>query len=436
MWYKKAVFYQIFPLGFCDGLRDNDGVERRNIKEVTAWIPHMKKLGVNAIYFSPVFESDYHGYDTRDYRVIDKRLGSNEDFKKVVECFHDNDIKVVIDGVFNHVGRGFFAFKDVCQNKWNSKYKDWFYINFDGNSAYNDGFYYEGWEGYYNLVKLNLDNAEVVNYLIESVRMWIEDFDIDGIRLDVAYCLKPDFMKRLRYETDRMKDEFFLLGEMLHGDYNTVVNDEMLHSATNYECYKGLYSSFNSMNMFEIAHSINRQYGKEPWCLYTGKQMLTFVDNHDVNRIANVLNNKNHLPLIYALAIGMPGIPCIYYGSEWGIEGVKKDGTDNELRPAPDSFVENELFDTIASLVRAYNNCDALAIGDYEQLALTNRQYVFKRQWQDEIILVAINADENEYTAYCDNKSSKVVDLITGKEVETAGKITMKPYSFMYLKCE
>ena len=119
MWYKKAVFYQIFPLGFCDGLRDNDGVERRNIKEVTDWIPHMKKLGVNAIYFSPVFESDYHGYDTRDYRVIDKRLGSNEDFKKVVESLHDNDIKVVIDGVFNHVGRGFFAFKDVCQNKWN-----------------------------------------------------------------------------------------------------------------------------------------------------------------------------------------------------------------------------------------------------------------------------------------------------------------------------
>lgn len=275
MWYEEAVFYQVFPLGFCDGLRDNDGVMNRCISEFSEWIPHLQKLGTNAVYFSPVFESDYHGYDTRDYRMIDKRIGSNKDFSELVVKLHEAGIKVVIDGVFNHVGRGFFAFKDVCEKKWDSVYKDWFNISFDGNSPYNDGFWYEGWEGYYNLVKLNLNNPDVVNYLIESVRGWVDEFDIDGIRLDVAYCLNRDFMKRLRYETDRMKQEFFLVGEMLHGDYNTIVNDECLHSATNYECYKGLYSSFNSMNMFEIAHSIERQFGKEPWCLYTGKHLLT-----------------------------------------------------------------------------------------------------------------------------------------------------------------
>ncbi|MGN0317320.1 MAG: alpha-amylase family glycosyl hydrolase [Lachnospira sp.] len=434
MWYEEAAFYQFFPLGFCDGLRDNDGIMKRNILEVADWIPHLKELGINAVYFSPVFESDYHGYDTRDYRMIDKRLGTNEDFALLVKKLHDNGIRVVIDGVFNHVGRGFFAFKDVCEKKWDSEYKDWFNINFDGNSNYNDGFWYEGWEGYYNLVKLNLSNNKVADFLIESVRGWVNEFDIDGIRLDVAYCLNKDFMKRLRYETDRMKTDFFLVGEMLHGDYNTVVNDEMLHSATNYECYKGLYSSFNSMNMFEIAHSINRQFGKEQWCIYRGKHMLTFVDNHDVNRIASTLTNKAHLPLIYALEVGMPGIPCIYYGSEWGIEGVKQNGTDNDLRPAIPKPEKNELTEHISTILKIYSENKALAYGDYTQKVLTNKQYIFKRQWNDERIFVCINADGCDYDACFDTECQAAVNLVTGETENLNGKISMKPYSYYFYK--
>lgn len=118
MWYEEAVFYQVFPLGFCDGLRDNDGVMNRCISEFADWIPHLQKLGTDAVYFSPIFESDYHGYDTRDYRVIDKRIGTNKNFAELVSKLHEAGIKVVIDGVFNHVGRGFFAFKDVCEKKW------------------------------------------------------------------------------------------------------------------------------------------------------------------------------------------------------------------------------------------------------------------------------------------------------------------------------
>ena len=305
MWYDEAVFYQIYPLGFCDALYNNDGVVVSRIKKVKEWIPHMKKLGINAIYFSPVFDSEYHGYDTKDFRKIDSRLGTNEDFADVVGELHKNHIRVIIDGVFNHVGREFFAFKDVQEKKWESQYKDWFNVSFDGNSNYNDGFWYEGWEGHYNLVKLNLRNDNVVNYLLNCIRSWIDEFDIDGLRLDVAYLLDHNFMRRLRAFTGELKEDFFLLGEMLHGDYNIIVNDSMLHSATNYECYKGLYSSFNSMNMFEIAHSIQRQFGKEQWCLYRGKHLLNFVDNHDVNRIASTLTNKKHLPLIYCNAFSV-----------------------------------------------------------------------------------------------------------------------------------
>ncbi|MCD8379598.1 MAG: cyclomaltodextrinase, partial [Lachnospiraceae bacterium] len=327
MWAEESVFYQIYPLGFCGAPFSNDGILEHRILKVIDWIPHLKKLHVNAVYFSPLFESDTHGYDTRDYLRIDTRLGSEEDFIKVVQSLHENGIRVVLDGVFNHVGRGFWAFQDVLQNRENSPYKDWFYrIDFGGNSPYHDGLWYEGWEGCYDLVKLNLRNPAVVQYLLDCVSFWVNTFQIDGLRLDVAYSLDLDFLRRLRAHCDSLKEDFFLVGEVLHGDYNRIMNPEMLHSVTNYECYKGLYSSFNSMNLFEIVHSLLRQFGPEQWCLYTGKHLLSFVDNHDVSRIATMLQNENHLPLIYALLFGMPGIPCQYYGSERGEKAEKRDG--------------------------------------------------------------------------------------------------------------
>lgn len=326
MWAYEKVFYQFYPMGFCGAPFENDGNLEHRILKVVDFIPHLKKMGIGAVYFSPIFESDTHGYNTRDYRKIDVRLGTNEDFKKVCEELHKEGIRVILDGVFNHVGRGFFGFKDVLEKRENSQYKDWFNINFGGNSNYNDGLWYEGWEGHYDLVKLNLKNPAVTDYLIESVRVWVKEFDIDGLRLDVAYMVDRDFLKRLRYETSQMKPEFFLGGEMIGGDYNQIMNDEMCHSATNYECYKGIYSSLNSMNLFEIMHSLNRQFGEENWTLYRGKHLMSFVDNHDVSRIASILTEEKHLPLAYALMFTMPGIPMIYYGSEWGFKADKKEG--------------------------------------------------------------------------------------------------------------
>ena len=187
MWAYESVFYQIYPLGFTGAPFENDGQTCHRILKVIDWIPHIKKLGANAIYFSPVFESDTHGYNTRDYRRIDCRLGTNDDFKEVCRQLHNSGIRVVLDGVFNHVGRGFFAFQDVLQKRWDSPYKDWFHIDFNGNSGYNDGLWYEGWEGHYDLVKLNLRNEEVISHLFDCIGSWINEFDIDGLRLDVAY---------------------------------------------------------------------------------------------------------------------------------------------------------------------------------------------------------------------------------------------------------
>lgn len=435
MWAYNSVFYQIYPLGFCEAPFENDGIENSRILKVIDWIEHIKGLGANAIYFSPVFESDTHGYNTRDYKKIDCRLGTNDDFKTVCENLHENGIKIVLDGVFNHVGRGFWAFQDVLENRENSRYRDWFHIDFGGNSHYNDGLWYEGWEGNYDLVKLNLRNEEVINHIFDAVKFWVDEFDIDGLRLDVAYCLDKDFLKRLRQLTNGLKPEFLLLGELLHGDYNQFVNDDMLHSCTNYECYKGVYSSFNSMNMFEIVHSLLRQFGPENWTLYRGKHLLSFVDNHDVTRIASNLQNPEHLPLVYAMIFGMPGIPCVYYGSEWGAKADKSEG-DPALRACFDEPVENDLTEWIGKLAKAHKNSDALCNGDFKSIVLQNKHCIFERRTETERVLVAINADSEPVTAHFDAGCGTAVDLITGSMHDFGGGSLLPPYSASYWKME
>lgn len=435
MWAYKSVFYQIYPLGFCGAPFENDGVAADRIKKVYEWIPHIKKTGANAIYFSPVFESDTHGYNTRDFFKIDTRLGTNADFKALVGELHNNGIRVVLDGVFNHVGRGFWAFCDVLKKRWDSPYKDWFNISFDGNSNYNDGLWYEGWEGNYDLVKLNLYNPAVVEHLLEAVRFWIDEFDIDGLRLDVAYCLTPEFIANLRSFTESLKPEFVLIGELLHGDYSQRVNDAMLHSCTNYQCYKGLYSSFNSMNMFEIVHSIQRLFGNEQWCVCRGRHLMNFVDNHDVTRIASIITNKEHLPLIYGMMFGMPGFPCIYYGSEFGELGEKSWG-DPALRPCIDAPKETELTDFIARLSRAFKSSDALINGGFRSVVLQNKHCIFERKTDNERVLVAINADENPVTCHFDAGCGTAIDLISGETHDFGGGSELPPYSVRFWKME
>lgn len=425
-WYENAVFYHIYPIGYFGCPRQNDfqSEPTHKILKLIDDIPHIKELGCNAIYFGPVFESSAHGYDTADYTKIDRRLGTNEDFKKVCDALHENGIKVVLDGVFNHVGREFGAFRDVREHKLGSYKKDWFHVR-EGNSCYNDGFYYEGWEGHYELVKLNLYNPDVKNYLKDVITGWKNEFGIDGLRLDVAYCLDLNFLKELHGHCKWLSEDFFLLGETLHGDYNKWMNPEMLDSVTNYECYKGLFSSFNDMNMFEIAHSINRQFGSENWCLYRGKHLYTFVDNHDVNRIATMLKTKEHLPEIYTLMFMMPGIPSVYYGSEFGIEGDKNHGGDDMLRPEFDlEQMKNsgirDITAHIRSLADIVKQHPAASVGDYKQVQLTNRQYAFSRSGEGETLLTVINADDKPFT-YNLNMGGRKTDLLTGEEMELGG---------------
>lgn len=436
---KDAVFYHIYPLGFCGAINNGKDISSTSgfNKFDDRWIKHLKNMGINAIYFGPIFKSSYHGYDTIDYLKIDDRLGTNDDFKNIVTKLHDNNIRVIIDGVFNHVGREFWAFEDVKNNKSNSQYASWFNIDFNGNSNYNDGFYYEGWEGHYDLVKLNLYNKNVKDYLIHVVEYWIDKLDIDGIRLDVAYSLDKNFIKELRFATNKLKKDFWLMGEMIHGDYNSIVSPEMLHSATNYELYKGLYSSHNDKNYFEIAYSLNRQFGE--YGIYKNLTLYNFVDNHDVNRIATIINDKRYLNNIYTLLFTIPGIPSIYYGSEWGIEGDRS-VTDLTLRPelSIDDFDNNEssknLETFITRLINIRKNNKELTLGIYKEFIVKNRQFVFGRYLNNNWIIILLNLDDKEAYIELNSpfKNSTIINLLdeNDKYVNENNKITIKMNAF------
>jgi len=415
-WYDSAVFYHIYPLGLCGCAKENKGVKESHFDQLNEWAEHAKKIGCTAIYIGPLFESEGHGYETTDYRKVDCRLGTNDDFKHFVAHCHDMDMKVIVDGVFNHTGRSFFAFQDIKKNREGSRYKDWYCgVNFWGNTEYNDGFSYENWGGYNLLAKLNQRNPEVRAYHFDTIRFWVSEFDIDGIRLDAADVLDHGFMSEMRHVTDTLKPDFWLMGEVIHGDYSRWANGDKLHSVTNYELHKGLYSGHNDHNYFEIAHTIRRL---NQLCGKT--KLYTFVDNHDVERIASKLNNKEHIYNVMLLDYTVPGIPSIYYGSEFAVEGRKERGSDWNLRPCldlkdyTDSYKKNELVKLITRLGRLRRDFPELSEGEYEELLLTNRQYAFARKSGTSAVIAAMNNDDEP--AHLDIRlpisAKKAVDLL------------------------
>lgn len=428
-WYDEAVFYHIYPLGMLGAPKENPyGEPVHRLPGLIPWIGHLQKIGVNALYIGPLFESVGHGYETTDYKKLDSRLGDNADLKAFVAKCHEAGIRVILDGVFNHTGRDFFAFQDIRQNRENSPYKDWYCnVNFWGNNEYNDGFSYENWGGYNLLVKLNQRNPAVRDYICDVIRFWVSEFDIDGIRLDAADVLDFDFMKALRQVANEVKPQFWLMGEVIHGDYTRWVNEGTLHSVTNYHLHKALYSGHNDHNYFEIAHTVKRLYGmggNRP----DGLKLYNFVDNHDVERIYTKLNNKAHFVPVHVLVYTLPGVPSVYYGSEFGIEGKKERYSDDSLRPAlryedyANAVENNALTRLIAALGKVRHQVKALSYGDYQELTLTNRQYAFARGTGDETVLVTVNNDDNgaSLTLPAFNNSA-YVGALSGVQVTAGG---------------
>ena len=425
-WYDEAIFYHIYPLGLTGAPKQNSyGEPVHRLNTILPWISHIKEIGCNAIYIGPLFESVGHGYETTDYKKLDSRLGTNEDLTNFVAECHSQGIRVILDGVFNHTGRDFFAFQDIKQNRENSQYKDWYCnVNFWGNNSFNDGFSYENWGGYDLLAKLNQHNPAVKDYICDVIRFWVSEFDIDGIRLDAADVMDFEYMKALRVVANEVKPDFWLMGEVIHGNYSRWANDGTLHSVTNYMLHKALYSGHNDHNYFEVAHTIkyvNDMVGNK-------LNLYTFVDNHDVERIYTKLSNKAHFLPVHVMLYTLPGIPSLYYGSEFGIEGRKERTSDDSLRPAlnyedyKDAIETNPCTKLIAALGKIRHNTPALCYGDYKELLLQTTHFAYARTLDGKSVITTVNNADNEVVMNLQaGNSAEYIGALTGERVSVNG---------------
>jgi tRNA(adenine34) deaminase len=432
---EQLQVYHIYPLGFFNAYDNREGVDEKYLLKLIDFIPHLKEMHINMVYIGPLFSSEYHGYDTIDYYQVDKRLGSNEDLIKLVDAYHDNGIKVILDTVFNHVSRSFFAFKDLLVKQQNSMYVDWFSnVDFNQSNVDLDPFSYDNWDGHNNLVKLNLYNEWVEKYLFDVVDFWINTFHIDGLRLDAADVMASEFLNKLSDYCKSLSSEFFIMGEIVHGDYNRLLQKGGLDSVTNYEGYKGLYSSLNDQNYFEIDYALKREFGENG--IYKNHLLYNFVDNHDVNRVASLLKDEGYLYPLYLMLYTMPGIPSLYYGSEFGAKGLRTNTSDQGIRKPWEVIIKEkniDLFEAIKRFSEIRLNYSPLHRGSYQPLYVNHKQIAYVREWHHERFICIINADGHSVNIDLELKGT-CYDVLNHEQLILDHGICVYPYWGRILK--
>jgi len=398
-WAKEAIIYHIYPLGFlgCPKYARDEASIVNRLADIRKYYDHFQRLGVSVIQFGPLFESISHGYDTTDYKQIDHRLGTNDLFKQLVDELHGLGIRVIIDGVFHHVGRQFASFEDIKLNRENSPYVNWHFIDFAGNSPYDDGFDYENWEGEYSLVKLNLLETGVRDYLFSAVKYWLQDIGVDGWRLDVAYLISPDFWQEFRTVCKTARPDCLLIGEMIYEPYTQWIGPELLDAGTEYQVNKSTWSSIKSNNMYELKAVLERSF-HPGWGLLKETALMNFIGNHDTTRIHSILTDERQLITAFLILLTLNGFPKIYYGDEIGMTGVKTNQSDDELRKPmvrpeeawpPDG---ETIFNNVVRFIKLRKNNHALMYGNLISVFADNNVLAFLRRSSRQTLLVVVNA--------------------------------------------
>jgi glycosidase len=334
-WAEHAIWWQLHPISFTGaapialdaGAHDAAATAHR-LGRLGAWLDYLIDLGCNGLALGPIFASESHGYDIVDHFRIDPRLGTEDDFDRLVADCRGRGIRLLLDGVFHHVGRGFPAFQDVLAHGRSSAYLPWFRVDFDADGP--DGFGYADFEGHRNLVALNHAEPAVQDYVSDVMRYWL-DRGAAGWRLDAAYAVPAAFWRAVTSRVRRDHPGAWFAGEVIHGDYVAMVREGGLDSVTQYELWKAIWGSLNDGNFFELAWALDRHNRfAEVFA------PLTFVGNHDVTRIASRVDDLRHLPHALAILFTVAGTPSIYAGDEQAFRGVKYDraGGDEEIRPA------------------------------------------------------------------------------------------------------
>jgi len=415
-----SFIYHVYPLGALGAETHNHPSQSPipRLQHLQEWIPHWKALGVDTILFGPLFSSESHGYDTQDPLRVDPRLGNEEDLYRLVSTLKNQGFKVLFDGVFNHTGRSFQVFQELLNSDGHCEKASWYKDVKPGISGPGGApFSYRGWNGHASLPEFNLQNPTVREFLLKTVGEWMDRYGIDGLRLDAADVLDFNFMKELSTYCRQKNPEFWLLGEVIHGEYNRWVDDAGLDSVTNYELYKSLWSSLNDKNFFELTWTLERHFGPRGLC--RNFQPMTFLDNHDVSKIASVLKDPAHLDLVWDLSFLVPGIPSLYYGSEWDWKASKGSGDDWNLRPKchpTENYHSPSRVPQLGHLAAFRKNHPALFEGSYELIGNTGTLLGFIRSSSIEKLLILVNAQKEE-AVWNPQKPLRNLRQIWGSEV-------------------
>ncbi|HEX5254637.1 MAG TPA: alpha-amylase family protein [Mycobacterium sp.] len=388
-WVQHAIWWQVYPLGFVGAFPTTQSnepppPEEHRLRRLVDWLDHAIELGASGIALGPIFASRTHGYDTTDHYRIDPRLGDDADFDHLVAEAHHRGLRVLLDGVFNHVGEDFARYRQAADDDGSARW-------FRGRPGR-----FHTFEGHSGLITLNHDNPEVADYTVDVMAHWLGR-GADAWRLDAAYAVPQQFwastLPRVR---ERYPDAWFV-GELIHGDYAADVQAAAFDSATQYELWKAIWSSLNDGNFFELDWALQRHND-----FLTAFSPLTFIGNHDVTRIASRLETPEHVAHALVLLLTIGGVPSVYAGDELGFQGVKEEryGGDDAVRPEfgfpplqlDDFGVETwRLHQYLVGLRRRYPWLHAAST---TARLLKNRHYVYETRNGDDALLVVLNLDD------------------------------------------
>ncbi|WP_299951725.1 alpha-amylase family glycosyl hydrolase [uncultured Modestobacter sp.] len=399
-WVQDAVWWHVYPLGFVGAEREATEVVTHRLDRLTGWLDYAVELGANGLALGPVFASSTHGYDTVDHGRIDPRLGDDDDFDELVDAAHERGLRVLLDGVFNHVGREHPAFQAVVDRGPDAPSAAWFRLRWP--EAWQPGVVpeYDTFEGHGQLVALDHSAPVVADWVAEVMTHWL-DRGADGWRLDAAYAVPSSFWATVLPRVREQHPDAYLVGEVIHGDYAQVVRESTMDAVTQYELWKAIWSSLNDGNLHELAHALGRHDG-----FLDTFVPLTFVGNHDVTRIASRLDDVAHLPHALVVLFTVGGTPSVYAGDEQAFTGVKEDraGGDDAVRPAfPDSPEElapfgeptHRLHQQLIGLRRRHR---WLHTARTTPLHRDNRQLSYAVAGDGQRLVVALNVADGEAT--------------------------------------
>jgi glycosidase len=385
-WVAHAIWWQIYPLGFVGAFpaEPPPATDEHRLRRVVEWLDHAVELGASGIALGPIFASRTHGYDTTDHFRIDPRLGDAADFDELVEQAHQRGLRVLLDGVFNHVGTDFARYREACDGGPEHPASAWFRRR--GPESRFDTF-----EGHGELIALNHANPQVVEYTAAVLRHWLAR-GADGWRLDAAYAVPDRFWARV---LPRVREDFadaWFVGEVIHGDYPATVSAATFDSVTQYELWKAIWSSLNDGNFHELDWGLQRHNE----FLDTFVPM-TFVGNHDVTRIASQLTNPDHLEHALVILLTTGGTPSIYAGDESAYRGIKEErrGGDDAVRPefgTPPA--DSDVLRFHRYLVGLRRRHPWLHTATTTALSLNNTQYIYRSSAPDGSLIVALNVDD------------------------------------------